>query len=136
WFSVKEARLQLMPYTRPHVEMAVAAQISPAGPRAAGKHGIGMLSIGSTTSQGYMALSTSWGICEELAREHKQTVWRVHWPLVPPMHVPETRAKPPETARFGSARWVRYSTEVTALPSKSKGSLDHKCAHLIEPATR
>jgi len=61
WFSVKEARLQLMPYTRPHVEMAVAAQISPAGPRAAGKHGIGMLSIGSTTSQGYMALSAAWG---------------------------------------------------------------------------
>src|SRR5713101_6985297 len=52
WFSVKEARLQLMPYTRPHVEMAVAAQISPAGPCAAGKHGIGMLSIGSTTSRG------------------------------------------------------------------------------------
>lgn len=37
WFTLKDAQLQLMPYTVPRVEMAVAAQTSPAGPRAAGK---------------------------------------------------------------------------------------------------
>ncbi|PYM54746.1 MAG: LLM class flavin-dependent oxidoreductase [Candidatus Rokuibacteriota bacterium] len=133
WFSVKEARLQLMPYTRPHVEMAVAAQISPAGPRAAGKHGIGMLSIGSTTSQGYMALSAAWGICEELAREHKQAVSRHHWRLVAPMHVAETREKALENVRFGLGQWVRYFTEVIALPFEIKGSsIEDKCAQLIE----
>jgi limonene 1,2-monooxygenase len=133
WFRVKEARLQLMPYTRPHVEMAVAAQISPAGPRAAGKHGIGMLSIGSTTSQGYMALSAAWGICEELAREHKQTVSRHHWRLVAPMHVAETREKALENVRFGLGQWVRYFTEVIALPFEIKGSsIEDKCAQLIE----
>ena len=32
WFTLRDARLQLRPYTRPRFEVAVAAQISPAGP--------------------------------------------------------------------------------------------------------
>ena len=36
WFTLRNARLQLRPYTHPRFEVAVAAQISPAGPRAAG----------------------------------------------------------------------------------------------------
>src|SRR5579883_3440521 len=47
WFRLRDARLQLRPYTRPHMEMAVAAQVSPAGPRAAGKYGLGLLSLGA-----------------------------------------------------------------------------------------
>ena len=36
WFTLRDARLQLRPYTAPRFEVAVAAQVSPAGPRAAG----------------------------------------------------------------------------------------------------
>ncbi|MEY2457461.1 MAG: limonene 1,2-monooxygenase, partial [Acidimicrobiaceae bacterium] len=39
WFTLRDARLQLLPYTRPRMEVAVAAQVSPAGPRAAGRFG-------------------------------------------------------------------------------------------------
>src|SRR5213080_1979607 len=39
WFTLRDARLHMRPYTRPHMEMAVAAQVSPAGARAAGEHG-------------------------------------------------------------------------------------------------
>ena len=39
WFTLRDARLQLLPYSRPRIEVAVAAQISPAGPRAAGRFG-------------------------------------------------------------------------------------------------
>src|SRR3954470_5448623 len=39
WFTLREARLQLLPYTRPRMEVAVAAQVSQAGPRAAGGFG-------------------------------------------------------------------------------------------------
>ena len=31
WFTMKEARLQLRPYSDPHMEVAVAAMISPSG---------------------------------------------------------------------------------------------------------
>src|ERR1700758_3110918 len=43
WFDLTEAQLQLRPYTRPHMELAVAAAHSPSGSVLAGKHGVGML---------------------------------------------------------------------------------------------
>ncbi|MDB5418759.1 MAG: luciferase-like protein, partial [Phenylobacterium sp.] len=46
WFELKNARLQMTPYSRPSVEMAVASQVSPTGARAAGQHGLGLLSLG------------------------------------------------------------------------------------------
>ena len=39
WFSLLEGRLQVRPYTQPHFEVAVAAMVSPSGPRLAGKYG-------------------------------------------------------------------------------------------------
>jgi limonene 1,2-monooxygenase len=48
WFELNEARLQLTPFSLPHVEIAVASQVSPTGARAAGKHGVGLLSIGAS----------------------------------------------------------------------------------------
>src|SRR6266849_488987 len=44
WFCLRDARLQLRPYQRPHFEVAVAAQVSPSGPRAAGRFGASLLS--------------------------------------------------------------------------------------------
>ena len=37
WFTMRDCRLQVRPYTHPHFEVAVAAMISPSGP-AAGRH--------------------------------------------------------------------------------------------------
>src|ERR1700741_4530540 len=45
WFTLRDARLQLRPYTYPHFEIAVAATVSPAGPRTAGRYGAGVLSL-------------------------------------------------------------------------------------------
>jgi len=70
WFELREARLQLLPFTRPRVEIAVAASISPAGPRAAGRFGISMLSMAASSPGGFSALPEHWGACEELASEH------------------------------------------------------------------
>jgi limonene 1,2-monooxygenase len=52
WFTLANARLQMTPFTRPHVEIAVASQVSPTGARAAGKLGLGLLSIGATSAGG------------------------------------------------------------------------------------
>ena len=131
WFTLQDARLQLQPFTRPHLEMAVAAMISPSGPRAAGKYGIGLLSIGATSEKGYMALPTTWQICDEMARQHGQAVSRRHWRLVAPMHVAETRAKALENVRFGLAKWIRYYTEVIALPFELTGTLEERIEQYI-----
>src|SRR5919206_353631 len=46
WFTLRNAVLQVRPYTRPHMPLAVASMQSPAGPALAGKFGAGLLSIG------------------------------------------------------------------------------------------
>ena len=116
WFELREARLQLAPYSRPHMEIAVAALISPSGPRAAGRYGTSLLSIGGTSVQGFEALKATWAICEELAEEHGQTVDRQGWRVVGPMHVAETRERAREDVRFGLEKWTYYFEQIAALP--------------------
>src|SRR5579885_3624764 len=45
WFELREARLQLLPYTRPCFPIAVASTVSPAGMITAGKYGVGAISV-------------------------------------------------------------------------------------------
>ena len=52
-FTLQDARLQLKPYSDPCFDVAVAASFSPTGPRGAGRHGIGMLSIAATAQAGH-----------------------------------------------------------------------------------
>src|SRR5580698_5595764 len=124
WFELNEARLQMTPFSRPHIEIAVASQVSPTGARAAGKHGAGLLSIGATSAGGFNALASNWAIAEEQAKEHGTTVDRDAWRLVGPMHVAETREKARENVRFGLHKWIAYFRDVAALPLVGEGDSD------------
>jgi limonene 1,2-monooxygenase len=124
WFELVEARLQLTPFTRPHVEIAVASQVSPTGARAAGRLGVGLLSIGATSAGGFNALASNWAIAEEQAKEHGLTVDRDAWRLVGPMHVAETTEKARENVRFGLHKWISYFRDVAALPLAGEGDGD------------
>jgi limonene 1,2-monooxygenase len=116
WFTLRDARLHLRPYSRPHMEVAVAAQVSPAGPRAAGRHGVGLLSLGATTVGGFDVLGQQWGIAEEMAAEHGHAMDRRRWRLVGPMHVAPTRDQARRDVEFGLPAWVDYFERVAALP--------------------
>ena len=116
WFTLRDARLQLLPYTRPCFEIAVAAQISPAGPRLAGKHGLSLLSIGATQSEGFNIMSHTWSIMEERSAEFGTTVDRNNWRLVGPMHIAPTREQARADVQFGLAQWIDYFVRVAALP--------------------
>ena len=50
------------------MEMAVAANRSPVGALAAGRHGIGMLSIGGTSDEALKAHANNWSIYEQSAK--------------------------------------------------------------------
>ena len=119
WFELNEARLQMTPYTRPNVEIAVASQVSPTGAQAAGRHGVGVLSIGATQSGGFNALASNWAIAEQQARDAGQTMDRSAWRLVGPMHVAATREEARAQVRFGIEKWLYYFREVAALPLAS-----------------
>ena len=121
WFELHEARLQLAPYSQPMVEMAVASQVSPAGARAAGTHGLGLLSIGATSAGGFGALASNWEIYERKAKEHKQPIDRSKWSLVGPMHLAESREAAFANVQYGLPEWLAYFQEVAALPIAPSG---------------
>ena len=108
WFEIQEARVQLGPYTHPMVEMAVAAAVSPSGPRAAGTHGIGMLSMAATSGEGFDMLPAHWEVCESMAAQHDQSVDRQNWRLVAPMHLAESREQAEADMEYGLLKLVRY----------------------------
>ncbi len=56
-WDLRDARLHLRPYSNPLFDMVVPAVASPTGPKLAGQHGIGLLSIGATTAAGFDALA-------------------------------------------------------------------------------
>jgi limonene 1,2-monooxygenase len=115
WFTLEDARLQLRPYQHPCFEVAVAAQLSPAGPRTAGRFGAALLSLGATTLGGFDALTAHWQVAEERAAEFGRTMDRRRWRLVGPMHLAETEEQARREVEHGLAEWVRYFREVAAL---------------------
>ena len=116
WFKLRDARLQLRPYTYPRFEVAVAAQVSPAGPRAAGRFGCSLLSLGATNSGGVDVLGSHWTTMEERAAEFGQTADRANWRLVGPMHIAPTEAQARAEVAYGLADWIDYFRNVAALP--------------------
>jgi limonene 1,2-monooxygenase len=89
WFEMNEARLHLAPYSDPLFPIAVASTLTPAGPTSAGKHGLGILSLGAGFPGGPEAMPTQWRIAEEVAAKHGKTMNRKDWRLVMNVHVAE-----------------------------------------------
>ncbi|UXA19466.1 LLM class flavin-dependent oxidoreductase [Mycobacterium sp. SMC-4] len=107
-FTLADARLQLRPYSDPCFDIAVAASFSPTGPRGAGKHGVGMLSIAATARQGMDLLAQHWNTWQEVAAEHGHVADRSKWRLVGPMHIAETRAQAERDVEYGIVEFSRY----------------------------
>ena len=116
WFELRDAQLQLACYTHPRMEMAVACARSPAGALAAGKHGLGMLSIGGTSDEALAAHANNWKMCEDSAREHGQTVSRDTWRLVSLAHIADTREQARRNVEFGLPAWAQYFREIATFP--------------------
>ena len=115
WFELNEAMLQLRPYQKPYMPVAVASVQTPAGVALAGKYSAAVLTITvpRDPSSGPSNLRALWDIAEESAAEHEQTVNRDDWRLVLPVHLAETRKEAIEQARLGSGRYLREYSEGT-----------------------
>jgi limonene 1,2-monooxygenase len=107
WFRLRDAVLQLRPFTQPHMPIAVASQQSPSGPLLAGKHGGGILSLGVFTGlRGAVDLKKQWAIAEQTAAEHGKAMRREDWRLVVPIYLAESRQQARDEVRQGAARHV------------------------------
>lgn len=112
WFTLRDAKLQIEPFTKPRMEMAVTSVRSPAGAMLAGRFGLGVLSLGGASDDALVAYGDNWRICEELAEKHDQTVDRRQFRIAIPVHLAETRERAMEDIRFGFEGWVGYAREV------------------------
>lgn len=124
WFTLQDAHLNLGPYQRPRTEMAVASSHSPSGALAAGRHGIGMLSIGGTDEEALAKHKQNWRMCEEAAAENGKTVHRKNWRVVAMMHIAETREKARENVQFGLEHFAQYFREIATFPIIPAGITD------------
>jgi limonene 1,2-monooxygenase len=118
WFELKDARLHLAPYTRPHFPIVVASTITPFGMMAAGKHGLGVLSIGAGLPGGPEALAKQWKIAEDSAAEHGKTMNRNGWRIVVNVHVGEDdEAALAQVRRGERAETVDYFDRTLGRPA-------------------
>ena len=108
WYTMAGCRLHLLPYTKPHPEVAVVSAITPSGGRLAGKYDLGMICVAATNPFGFDALGSNWQIACDIAAEHGRTMDPSRLRLVGPMHLAETREQAFANARFGFERYLGY----------------------------
>ncbi|MSO65885.1 MAG: LLM class flavin-dependent oxidoreductase [Alphaproteobacteria bacterium] len=116
WFELKDAHLQLRPYGGEPIEVCTACVVSPSGPRAAGRLGTGLLSIGATAPESLAAAAKNWQVAVDMAARHGHTMNREQWRMVGLVHVAETREQAFEDVKFGLPAWVQYFEDVATLP--------------------
>jgi limonene 1,2-monooxygenase len=116
WYDLNAARLQLPCYTQPMMEMAVAASRSPAGALAAGRHGIGMLSIGGTSPDAIKHHAKNWSLYEETARANGHAPDRRKWRMVTLFHIAETREQAKRNVQYGLHAFRDYFNDVATFP--------------------
>jgi len=115
-WDLRDAHLHLRPYSSPLFDVAVAAVASPSGPRLAGKHGVGLLSLGATQSAGFDALAMHWNVMAQRAAEFGTVADRAKWRLVGLVHCAETREEAYRDVAYGIEHWFRYFQSVAGLP--------------------
>ncbi|HET9609050.1 MAG TPA: LLM class flavin-dependent oxidoreductase [Acidimicrobiales bacterium] len=109
WFTVREGRLQMRPYTSPHPEVAVAAMVSPSGPRLAGRHGVSLLSLSMSVAEGFAAVGQAWGVVEEMAAKHAGPAPdRRTWRVLGTVHLAETRDQAIDECTYGLQAFADY----------------------------
>jgi limonene 1,2-monooxygenase len=116
WFELDRCALQLMPYNPDGLELAIAATISPNGPRLAGRLGASLLSMNATQRAGFNVLAEHWNIMEEQGRRYRTAVDRSEWRMVGPMYLAETEEQALADVEKGLEEWAYYSGTVSTLP--------------------
>ncbi|MGC1340799.1 MAG: LLM class flavin-dependent oxidoreductase [Candidatus Binataceae bacterium] len=117
WYTLKEARCQLLPYSRPRPEFAVASTFTPSGGKLAGRYGIGMLCVAASQAGAYDVLGTNWQVACDIAREHGREMDRALLRLVVPMHIAESREQAMRDVKFGLTKWVDYFSRINPTAS-------------------
>jgi limonene 1,2-monooxygenase len=108
WYDLRDARLHLLPYTRPYPELAVASVVTPSGGQLAGTYGTALLCLAAGEEEGFTVLDRNWAIAEKIAAEDGRTMDRSRVRIVLAMHLAESVEKARANMRFGASRLLGY----------------------------
>jgi limonene 1,2-monooxygenase len=108
WYTMRDARTHLRPYTSPYPEVCVASAVTPSGGRLAGRYGLGMLCVAAGDRAGFDALDTNWKVACEIAAEDGREMDRSRLRCVVNMHLADSRQQAKEDIRWGCEEFVRY----------------------------
>src|SRR5690606_21925471 len=86
---------------------------SPSGPKLAGRHGLGLLSLAATDPTGNDQLPVHWQIMQEEAARTGHTIDRSRWRLAGPMHIAETVEHATEDCRYGLHWQYKYLSHIS-----------------------
>jgi limonene 1,2-monooxygenase len=109
WFTMRDARLQMRPYTSPHPEVACAAMVTPSGPRLAGQQGTSLLSLSMQVPGGFAAVGEAWNVVTDQAeRSERPAPDRRTWRVLGTMHIAETRDQAIDDCVYGLEDFANY----------------------------
>lgn len=108
WFVLRDAVLNLRPFTDPCFEIVVTAVATTSGPKLAGRLGTGLLSLSVNSPQGFDAARSTWSIAEEAASAAGRTIDRSSWRITQFCHIAETEEQARKDVRYGLADMLEY----------------------------
>ena len=109
WFTLRDARLHVRPYSHPHPEVAVAAMVTPSGPRLAGQTGASLLSLSMQVADGFAAVGKAWSVVEEQAEKAgRPAPDRQTWRVLGTMHIAETKDQAIDDCTHGLEDFANY----------------------------
>ncbi|MBR98248.1 MAG: LLM class flavin-dependent oxidoreductase [Dehalococcoidia bacterium] len=137
WFTLNEAMLHLRPYSQPYFPIAVAAAQSPSGMVAAGKHGLGVLSVSVPRGESVSSdLGAFWKIAEDTAEQYGQTVSRSEWRVVLHVHLAESKKDAFDQVREKSAAYqYDYFHQTMGQPFDYDGPREKIVDHMVKNGT-
>jgi len=112
WYTMREARLHLRPYSNPRPHLAVTSSVTPVGGKLAGRYDLGMLCVAAGSPHGYDTLDFNWNLAEEGARARGAAMDRSTYRVMAPFHIAETREKALANVREGFEKWQLYAYSV------------------------
>ncbi|MEQ1889712.1 MAG: LLM class flavin-dependent oxidoreductase [Alphaproteobacteria bacterium] len=125
WYTLNNARVHLLPYSKPYPEMAVASAFTPSGGRMAGKYDLGMLCFAATQAGGFDVLAFNWQVANDISQELRGRPMNPEGlRLVGPVHIAETRAQARANVEFGIHKWRDYFSRINPLGVQSDNGKD------------
>ncbi len=108
WYTLRDARTHLRPYTHPHMEVCVASAVTPSGGRLAGRYDLGMLCVAAGVQAGFDALDVNWRVACEAAADRGKDMDRARLRCVVSMHLADSREQAQADVRFGAKEYIDY----------------------------